>query len=888
MKTRFSFQISNSGLLFLLWGLMVSWCAPASAQEEQKSLDKVLRQLSRKQEVFFAYDELLIGKYKVYPPADTSSTEVWLREVLPSCNLQFRQINETFVIYRAPEASAARESAPSITVQGTVRDAQTGEPLPYATLSIPHSNRFAVTDAEGNFSLLQIPPAGATVTVSYLGYAGQEIKVRPDDAGRPLDLRLSAKAETLSTITVTSSPTEVIDDGDETGHYRLNARQIGKLSMLGEPDPFRQVQLLPGVSAGAGSDAGLVIRGGTPEQSLVLFDDFTVYHIDHLYGIYSAFNAGTIQDMQLYKSGFAARYGGRVNGVLDIVGKQGNQEEVSGSISANMINVNGVLEVPVGEKFTLLVAGRRAYTDWYQTGLYRRIFRTIEGELPVNSFFRQIDQQPDFYFYDANVKATWQPSHRDHVTLSYYAGEDNLRTSSAYETEADTLSGGNLAFTEVGLSQVEKWGNRGLSLRWKHQWNQRHHTVLSIANSSFYRDNLASYTTATAFDNPAIPEQETEFSLFKSNRLEEAKVKVEHRFLIDPFNSLTLGLFTTENEVNFLYEVDTVAESIVDSTGARGGFFASWQHDWQKGQLRLGFRNTALELAGRAYLEPRFSFGQDLSDRVRVGVSAGHYVQMVNYVSINDALDGDTRIWLTPDDEEIPVLRSNNIAGSIRYKHKDWLLSAEAYFRSFDGILEYFLDQTDFFIGPDDAFSSPFLQGSGKSQGLEFLVHRNWGSVESWISYSLSQTIHEFALLNRGLPFPARYDQRHQLKAVAVWQKNRWNLSSSFVWSSGRPYTQPLTTYTVTLIDGRQLELPDVPLRNNGRLPDYHRLDLNASYSVPVGKKNNLLVGASVFNLYNRQNLRSRNFYLDDSGEVLRRDVVLLGFSPSLSLTFTF
>lgn len=851
----------------------------ALAQQQQEPLNKVLRKLADEQNIFFAYDELLLRKIKVVPPAVGTSTEVWLETVLRKQELRYRQINDTYVIY--PEA---RVAAPEqiISLHGSVQDAESGEPLPYATIRILGTDRYVVANEQGDFSLLQIPASGANIEITYLGYQPHVRQVAAPDAMDGLRLALNAEAEQLNTVVVQAQSPAVLDVGSDASQFSLNARQINSLSVLGEPDLFRQVQLMPGVSASSENSAGLIIRGGNPEQSLVLFDDFTIYHIDHFYGIYSAFNAGTIQDVQLYKGGFGARYGGRINGVLDIIGKQGNREKVSGRVLVNLININGVLEVPVGDKLTLMLAGRRAYTDVIESRLFRRLFNSVEDQLPENSVTKIFDQPPSFYFYDLNSKLTWRPTEQDVASISFYSGRDNLQAGSNL-LQQDSAS--NIPI-DYEFAEDEKWGNDGISLRWKRRWTNQHHSSFSLAHSDFFRTGVLGIE-GFALLSESESESLGRFESRKDNQLQETKVKLEHHWLFSPQQSLTLGFFSTRNQINFLLREGGETVEAIDSTGFRAGVFGSWEYRLPRADLRIGLRSTADRLSAKAFAEPRINFGYDLSERWRFSIGAGRYYQFVNYVLVQDLFEGNTQIWLTPDDQEIPILRSTNITAGLRYKHNDWLVNLEAYYRSFDGLLEYQQSEIELFTEDGFNIDNDFVTGDGISQGIELLVQRRLGNFEAWASYTLSQTVNQFDELNNGLRYYADFDQRHEAKATAIWQKGPWNLNGSFIYGSGRPYTEPLNTISVTLSTGQVINLPFIPLINNSRLPAYHRFDLNASYSFKTGNDSKFTVGTSLFNLYNRRNIRSRSFVLLDE-TVVQRDVEMLGFTPTLSLSYEF
>ena len=239
----------------------------------------------------------------------------------------------------------------SITVTGRVVDAKTGENLPYAYVSVVTTNQIARTNVDGYFTLLRVPTDTTTLIVSYLGYRDPHLKPHPDEPLRNRRIELEAAVVDLTAVTVAAQKAEVMKAStDEVSLIQLTPRNLTKLPNIGERDVFRALQLMPGVSAANESSSGLYVRGGTPDQTLVLFDGFTVYNVDHLYGFFSAFNYNALKSVQLYKGGFDAKYGGRLSGVAELTGKEGNRNQFNAGGDASLLSVNGFVEGPIGHK----------------------------------------------------------------------------------------------------------------------------------------------------------------------------------------------------------------------------------------------------------------------------------------------------------------------------------------------------------------------------------------------------------------------------------------------------------------------------------------------------------------------------------------------------------
>ncbi|MVM38866.1 TonB-dependent receptor plug domain-containing protein [Spirosoma sp. HMF3257] len=275
----------------------------------------------------------------------------------------------------APPTKATKPHRVDFTVSGRVVDGKTGESLPYAHVRVVATKQTVGTNLDGYFTLLHVPTDTAMLLISFLGYRDLRFQLQPEKSVRNLRIELEASVIDLSDITIVAQKAEVMKaSSDEVGLIQLTPRNLTKLPNIGERDVFRALQLMPGVSAANESSSGLYVRGGTPDQTLVLFDGFTVYNVDHLYGFFSAFNYNALKSVQLYKGGFDAKYGGRLSGVAELTGKEGNRRQFNAGGDASLLSVNAYAEGPIGRKITFLVAGRRSFKG----PLYEKLFNQFQ------------------------------------------------------------------------------------------------------------------------------------------------------------------------------------------------------------------------------------------------------------------------------------------------------------------------------------------------------------------------------------------------------------------------------------------------------------------------------------------------------------------------------
>jgi len=347
--------------------------------------------------------------------------------------------------------------------------------LPYANIIIKGTRVGTTTNVDGYFTLLNIPGDTLTLQVFYIGFIPKEVKV--DFASLPDNILIELESGTteLQEVVVQSSNYRFIKTTEGISQARIATRDISLLPSVGENDIFRSLQLLPGVSGTNESTSGLYIRGGTPDQNLVLLDGMTVYHVDHFFGFFSAFNADAIKDVKMYKGGVPAKYGGRTSGVVDLTGKTGDVNHFRLGAGINLLSSRLIMEIPIWGKGSILLSGRRSYTDYLESGLYEKIFDMLTQEdesqdrtVPNNPRFQNAETttiEPTFYFYDLNGKITFRPTQKDILALSVYNGQDYLNESRNLYREIKPKNP-NFPVRAVtnNLSDLTDWGNMGGSI----------------------------------------------------------------------------------------------------------------------------------------------------------------------------------------------------------------------------------------------------------------------------------------------------------------------------------------------------------------------------------------------------------------------------------------
>jgi len=774
------------------------------------------------------------------------------------------------------------------TISGIVKDKESGETLPFANVFVKDTNIGTTTNADGFFTLFNVPSETSTIQVQYLGYKVETLVLTPDMVKDKITILLMPDNNQLDEVVVSNdSGQQIVKINKSVSQISLSPKKLASIPNLGEKDIFRAIQLLPGVSGTNESSSGLYVRGGTPDQNLVLLDGFTVYHVDHFYGFFSAFNSGALKDIQLFKGGFPAEYGGRISSVMDLTGKTGNSNKLSLSAGLSLVSANLTVEIPIGEKANLLIAGRRSYTDILKSGLYNSIFdlyndsnQTNGNNLPNFNGFQQNQTQPSFYFYDLNTKFSYKPSDKDIISVSVYNGEDNL--DSSRENQNTFGSGTEERTINSDIEDLLNWGNWGSSVRWARQWSDKLYTNVVGAYSNYFsqrkRINDISIQLADSTNT-------NKSGLVEDNNLKDFTLRIHNEYKVNSKHSLEFGGQLTMNEVEYNYILND-SITVIDQKDKGLLKTAYLQDKWsptEKLNIVGGIRATHFDVTDQIYYEPRLSVSYKVNDKVKFKGAWGKYYQFVNRIVREDVTQGSRDFWLLANKENSPISFSQHFILGTSYEVDDWLFDVEFFEKEMTGLTEFSLRfQSALGTDPNDQL---FFEGTGISRGVDFLIQKKVGKYTGWLGYTLSEVVHTFPDLSNN-PFYSLNDQRHEFKIVNVLKAGRWDLGATWVYGSGKPYTAPNGLYTITLLDGTETEYVSIGEKNGLRIDPYHRLDLSATYNFNLGSGKGEM-GLSIFNLYNKTNTWYNEFEVLDN-QVTETNVNYIGFTPSLFFNVSF
>ena len=793
---------------------------------------------------------------------------------------------------------------------GVVRNAENNETLPSANIIVKGTNIGTTTNVDGFFTLLNLPGKKFTLNVFYVGCHPLEIDVNLDYFDGRLEIEMQPSNIEIEEVFVTAKTYKMMKATEGVSDIRVSPTDLKTLPSFGEVDIFRSLQLMPGISGTNESSSGLYVRGGTPDQNLVLLDGMTVYNVDHFFGFFSAFNADAIKDIQMYKGGYPAKYGGRISSVVDLTGKTGDPKNFHMSGGVNLLNAHTSIELPLWKKGSILLTARRSYTDFLESGLYNKIYdmlsqsnaeQTQQAEITpmpggggggpgMGGGFGRVPQpevsttRPTFYFYDLNGKITYRPTEKDNLSISLYSGKDNLLDESESTREITSTQFVGRRITNDNIKDTD-WGNEGISFKWSRQWNPKFYSNVMGAYSHYFSNYNQQVLNETYDIDVDTLMNGRAFGSYEDNDVNEFSFRMDNEWLISNRHKLGFGLDFTQTNVTYDFiRDDTLSVLNRDDTGILTTLYV--QDNWKvtpKLEINAGIRANYYDVTGEMYIEPRLSFKYAATDHFSLKGATGKFNQFVNRVINENVTEGSRDFWLIADNDLVDVQSSWHyiLGGSL--ENEMLLFDVEAYYKTLEGFSEFSLRYRRNNIELDQLFFS----GSGHAKGIEFLLQKKQGEFTGWLTYTLAQVEHQFDGLNEGNPFPALHDQTHEFKAVANWEPHpRWRFSTTWVYGSGKPYTAPESQYQIDLLDGREFTYISVGEKNGERLPAYHRMDIAAHYLFEIGNVK-MDAGFSVFNLYNRTNIWYRQFDLQELPMVVN-DVTYLGATPNISLNFSF
>lgn len=757
-------------------------------------------------------------------------------------------------------ALTAQASAQHIAIHCSVYSRKTDSPLAGASIEV-NKHRATLTDEEGYAELLEITPGRIDLSVRYVGYLVYRIQFKAT-RDTSIAIPLIPFVQELAEVTVTAQQPQPIS---LAGQISFSQRALQMLpSIGGEHDVNRNLTLLPGVKLANEGHAGLYVRGGSSDQNLYSIQQVPIYKYSHFFGFLSPLNSDVIQQVDLYKSGFPARFGGRLSSVVDVTLRSPSLDQPKIEGSLGILSSRLLIEVPlIKNRLAIMLAARRSYFD-----IFTRFFQgsgTTDG--------------PHYTFYDLNASINARLSKTTQLNLSAYRGQDRLDAGAFNKLE-------NLQFDQRWLSNLA--GGRLVS-----QFSARLSNILEANLSNYELSQLTNQqqqtiTTKNHFSNvikTLTLRNTVELITSPTHTLRMGGQAV--RYWVEPGNLTFSGIGQSMN-------VSLDSTRLLEYTG-----FIEAELRGKYLQGNAGMRLSQYGFSDQTYgvVEPRLRVSHRIDSLSQIHFSYDRTNQVLQLMS-NTGFGPPVELWFPPSQVVRPQSAHQLAVGysqSIPLRFHSFLsFSVDGYWKTMKNILSYrdgfsAQDFTTFAQNNTRSWENLVTSGQGQAYGLEFQIQKKTGRLTGWVGYTLSWVRHKFADLNQGMPFFAQHDRRHDGTLSLVYQlSKRWQVSGNWLIQSGQPMTLPVAVYSspqVNFVTGHfENYYPNLVIyseRNQYRMRATHRFDLSfqrkTTHRWGIG-----VLDLSIYNLYNRQN---PYYYYLAMGNQLKA-VSLFSFIPSLSYQF--
>ena len=789
-----------------------------------------------------------------------------------------------FLFFLTTLTSFSQENLESVkqkfTISGTISDSNNNETLIGVNVSILEL-KTGVTTNEYGFYSITLPKGNYTLQITYLGFQTIEEKIELTQNTKK-SFKLQSTEQQLREVVVTSNKKSTNIKTPEMSVNKLTMATIKKMPVvLGEADILKSILLLPGVTSAGEGQSGFNVRGGGADQNLVLLDEATIFNSSHVFGFFSVFNADAIKDLKLYKGGIPARYGGRASSVLDIYQKEGNSNSFHMNGGIGLISSRLLAEGPlVKDKGSFLIGGRTSY---------------------AHLFLKLTDNDNSASFYDLNAKLNYKLNDNNSLYISGYFGRDFFNISKEFENT---------------------YGNSTFNLRWNHLFSEKLFSNLSAIFSDYYYGLTLSsvgFDWQSSIKNFNL-KYDLKYYLNDKIKLDFGMNSIYYKFNpgtiepIDEYSSINFSQLDQKNafEPSIYVEAEHQASQKLSFLyGMRFSMFyrlgASAINLYQDNQAvtfnnQLKIYEKGVPIGTKSYgynevvtsfsnLEPRFSSSYVLDEKSSVKASYNRMVQYLQLVS-NTASPTPLDIW-TPSDQYIqPQIADQLAVGYFRnFKNDMYSMEIESFYKTIKNRIDY-IDGADLIA--NNAIEQVVLNGQLRAYGIEFLVRKNYGKLNGWVAYTLSnseqqtpgRTANELGI-NNGNWYKTGFHKLHNLAVTANYNLNqKWSFAGNFILQSGQPVTFPNGQYQY-----QGITIPSYGGRNEENLPIYHHLDLSATY-VPKPNKTKGWQGEwvfSIYNIYNRKNAASISFRENQtSGANEAVKLSIFGAVPSVSYNFKF
>jgi outer membrane cobalamin receptor len=835
-------------LLIFFFSLIVR--AQENIQFTEAPLTEVLKTLEDKYDVKFSFNPNFVQNKYVNLSLDNTPLAEVLVKIESDLGVSFEKVDERYYILK---------NKMYLTFCGYLKDATDYSSIEGGTISNAAQTIGVVSDTSGYFELKKISPSD-TLYISYLGF--RTLEIPSNQLAKTCDTFLmSPDSYVLNEVIVK----EYLAAGilkTRDGSIKVKPGNLDILAGQSEPDILQNIQLLPGIESPSETASGLYIRGGSPDQNLILWDGIKMYNSDHFFGMISAFNPYIAASATVSRSGTKSEYGDRVSGVIDIKTDDDIPKKTEGGLGLNMTHFDAFLKVPLSDEVGVLVSGRRSITDVFQTPAFNQFSKKVfqnssitENQMNFEPEFSENNEQ--FYFADISLKLIAALSDKDQLIISSLYTKNQLD----YSFKDD----------DFDLNTSDKLGieNQGINMSWQRNWNPK----FSSKTQFYYSAYDFQYEGKDNYFENSLP-------ITKTNNIKELGASLHTVWHLNNQFTFSNGYQFFSNRVAYLLQEGDLSDSDDFESPTHAVYTQLNYSKPQSWYVDAGLRASYYVGFEAVFFEPRLYIERLFGDHFRIKASAEIKNQAVSQIIEFTTQDFglENQVWALSGSEGFPILKSDQLSAGFLFTKNGWNLDLDAYYKNINGLTSF----TRGFESANDNFS----EGSSTTKGIDILLKKKINNYSTWVGYTYSLTDFIFDDLNNGNAFRGNNDINHSLTWSHAYQWNDFQFSLGWKFRSGIPFTKALGTQ----LDADGFTVISYGTINAETLPAYHRMDISALYDFKISKKENTpqaKIGFSLLNLYGRDNLLSKSFGLFSSVDENDNPTIELGQIDKFSLGLT-
>lgn len=842
--------------LIMIFSLFVI-VLPLRAQDNGKAilLKKILENISKTHKVNFNFIEEEIAIFKLIPPSYSLTLQEKLNYISEKTQLKFEFISEKYI-------SVINNQKLDKPFCGYLLDKETKEPIQNATLLISGTNHFAVTNEIGFFELKT--KSANTIEISHLNYKSEIIPSSFLYVESCPTIYLKSITNDLEPVVTTLYLTKGISKKRE-GTYEVKPKKIGLLPGLTEPDVFQTMQQIPGINATDESISNTSVRGGTHDQNLFLWNGIRLYQTGHFFGLISSLNPNLAHKINIAKNGTSAFYGDGVSGSVLISTHTDSIENTTGAIGFNLINADFYAKVKTSKKSNIEISGRRSYTDLITSPTYKSYFDKIFQNTIVTNYFDnqniKYNSKEDFYFYDFTAQYHQKIKQKTDLFIDILSISNVL---DIFQTKTEN----NVTISKNSCLEQQTYGANALL---KTIWNTKNSSEISIY-ASYYNINSEN----ESIENNQIFNQE--------NTILDTGIKLQNSHILSDnftfmngyqFNEIGVRNVDIVNTPVFSRKIKEVLKNHVLIAELK------YYSVNDKFNGRIGFRQNYIQEFSTFIFEPRIQLNYKLTPFFQLEIMGESKHQTTSQIVDlqQDFLGIEKRRWTLSNNENIPIVKSNQASLGFSFNKNNWLLTLENFYKKVDGI-------TSMSQGFQNQYEFVKTNGNFTVYGTEFLIQKQFKPITTWISYTFQENNYNFKTLNP-TTFPNNFEIKHDIKSAVISDFKNFNLAIGAHWFTGKPTTLPISTTPIYT----DPETPTIGYQtsNSSNLEEYFQLNFSGSYAFAIGTKSKLNFGFSVQNVLNNKTSINQHYRINNNTNIVEQvNTFSLERTPNAFLRFTF